>query len=99
MELIAENEAVASDNDTFVDVSKIGSSIKKPKQGMYDEIPLFQELIQTSGAKELEDSLCFENFLSNEVIYNYGKCHFYVTQNIEFDAGEMGDKFYIVLDG
>jgi len=45
MELIAENEAVASDNDTFVDVSKIGSSIKKPKQGMYDEIPLFQELI------------------------------------------------------
>ena len=33
-----------SDIDTFVDVTKIGTS-KKQKTSMYDEIPLFEDLL------------------------------------------------------
>ena len=56
-------ESGTAEADTVVDMSKIGNSIKKPKEGLYDTIPLFQEMIQRNGTKELEEVLVFENFL------------------------------------
>lgn len=61
------------DIDSYVDIKKIGNSIKKPQKSIIDDIPIFKDFVGKQEAKELQECLIEEHFNTGDVIFNYGK--------------------------
>ena len=54
------------------------------KKDVYEMIPLFKDVTNLMDRKMLENALVPERFSSGDIIFNYG---------------DVGDKFYIVMEG
>ena len=60
--------------DDFVDIKKIGNSIKKPSKSVIDDIPIFKDFVgKPQESKELQECLVEEIFNTGDTIFNYGK--------------------------